>query len=235
MFDIDGTLTAPRQRISPDFEEWFSDWLRDHRSDAVVFVTGSNYAKAHEQMGDLLKSVDAVYTCCGNQTWTKGSIIQSNSPRWPDDIFAFLEGEARASDWRPLADDHTELRAGSINFAVMGHKEQDAESRSAYAAHDEYRQERKAIADRFNQAFAGYSASLGGQVSIDITREGMDKGQVVARFRGQPIIFFGDRTDPGGNDYPIVKAMKDRPNSMVVAVKDFEQTKNALIALCKVH
>ena len=44
-------------------------------------------------------------------------------------------------------------------------------------------------------------ATIGGQISIDIYPKGKNKAQVLEDILG-PITFFGDKCQPGGNDYP---------------------------------
>jgi hydroxymethylpyrimidine pyrophosphatase-like HAD family hydrolase len=52
----------------------------------------------------------------------------------------------------------------------------------------------------------------GGSTSIDVTRRGIDKAYGARKLMSalglteREILFFGDRLEPGGNDYPI-KAM----------------------------
>ena len=47
--------------------------------------------------------------------------------------------------------------------------------------------------------------SIGGQISIDIFPRGWDKRYALGFVEGKfkRILFFGDRTDPGGNDHEI--------------------------------
>ncbi len=53
-----------------------------------------------------------------------------------------------------------------------------------------------------------YEINIAGTTSMDITRKGLDKGWGIIKFAQQQgiplssIIFLGDKTEPGGNDYP---------------------------------
>lgn len=58
----------------------------------------------------------------------------------------------------------------------------------------------------------GLSVNVGGSTSIDITREGVDKGWGLRRLSQESgialtdMIFLGDAIYPGGNDYPAQEA-----------------------------
>ena len=48
IFDVDGTLTASRSKIDPEFAEWFEHFATH---DACYLVTGSDRKKTLEQIG----------------------------------------------------------------------------------------------------------------------------------------------------------------------------------------
>ena len=47
LFDIDGTLTEPRQLMDSEFANWFKDWVSEHD---VYLVSGSDLPKIQEQI-----------------------------------------------------------------------------------------------------------------------------------------------------------------------------------------
>ncbi len=69
-----------------------------------------------------------------------------------------------------------------------------------------------------------YEMNIAGTTSIDITKKGLDKGWGITQFareRGislSSILFLGDKTQPGGNDYPATKVVD------VVTVKNPDDT-----------
>ena len=73
--------------------------------------------------------------------------------------------------------------------------------------------------------FPKLEASIGGEISVDIHPKGQDKSQILKDLEGD-IMFFGDRCEPGGNDYPIAKKIKD--THVVHNVKDWKVTKTIL-------
>ena len=54
--------------------------------------------------------------------------------------------------------------------------------------------------------FPNIEASVGGQISIDIYQKGGNKAQVLNDI-SDPICFFGDKMEAGGNDYPIAERL----------------------------
>jgi hypothetical protein len=52
--------------------------------------------------------------------------------------------------------------------------------------------------------FPELEARPGGETGIDIAPKGCDKSQILVDFnRSDSIVFFGDRMDTDGNDYPL--------------------------------
>lgn len=65
IFDIDGTLTEPRQQIDNKYYGIFTNFIVDKM---VYLVTGSDYKKAEEQLDKfILENVNGVFTCMGNE------------------------------------------------------------------------------------------------------------------------------------------------------------------------
>ena len=65
LFDVDGTLTEPRQKIKTEIEDVFMSWVTSGKK--VYLVTGSDISKTREQLGeDLIRSCLGAFTCSGN-------------------------------------------------------------------------------------------------------------------------------------------------------------------------
>ncbi|MBT4650986.1 HAD-IIB family hydrolase [Candidatus Woesearchaeota archaeon] len=73
-----------------------------------------------------------------------------------------------------------------------------------------------------------YEITYAGTTSIDVTRKGLDKAWGIKKFAQHyniplnQILFFGDKTHPGGNDYPATKIVD------FITVKNPEDTLNKL-------
>jgi phosphomannomutase len=76
---------------------------------------------------------------------------------------------------------------------------------------------------------------LGGQISIDIYPKGMDKSQILKHIENienfycpDEYIFIGDRTEKGGNDYPLALLMDNTDNCDFYQTDGWEHTQKIL-------
>jgi phosphomannomutase len=208
-------LTAIHQRIDENFRLWFLDWIDRH--DAYI-VTGSDYPKTLEQVGiEILNTAELVFSCCGNQVRRKGDVVHSSDWLPPEALLRALECELDGSAFATKTGNHIELRTGMVNFSVLG-RNASREERRRYTRWDEATGERLEIARSLTERFEEFEFSLGGETGLDIFPKGRDKRQVMAWIQG-PLIFFGDRTEPGGNDH-VLACVAD----VVHTVTGWEQT-----------
>jgi phosphomannomutase len=217
IFDVDGTLTPSRQKIDLLFREWFFDFCV---SNDVYLVTGSDYEKTLEQLGkDICENVQFVYSCSGNEIWRKGNCIFANSWLLPQEVEDWLTNKLKNSGFPLRSGKHIEHRKGCINFSIVGRNATMSE-RTSYIEWDNEHKERYNIAVEFNHTFRNVEARIGGETGLDIYPKGCDKSQILKNFNlDDRLYFFGDRCEPGGNDYPLAKLIK---NSYYV--KDWRDT-----------
>ena len=65
LFDIDGTLTEPRQKMSDNHVLAFLSWMTNKN---VYLVTGSDYPKVKEQLPDsVVRKCNGVFCSMANQ------------------------------------------------------------------------------------------------------------------------------------------------------------------------
>jgi phosphomannomutase len=212
LFDVDGTLTPSRLRVTDEVLEV----LRDLKRKTVIgFVGGSDLAKQIEQLGeDVVTSLfDFGFSENGLTAFRKGQLIGQES------IIDFL-GEERYQNlinWilRYFSDLQlpvkrglfVELRKGMINVSPIGRQCSQSE-RLAFEAYDGEKKVRQTMVDSIKAQFTDYNLqfAIGGQISIDIFPIGWDKTFCLRHLAGEGferIHFFGDRTAPGGNDNEI--------------------------------
>lgn len=210
IFDIDGTLTPSRDQMDPLFKIWFKDWLKRGKKE-VYFASGSDYPKTQEQVGnDILDQVDAVFSCAGNAIYNRGILKYQSNWTLKDTQIQWLNEQLFKSLFVGKAGRHIENRIGLVNFSIVG-RNADKEQRKKYVDFDRQVNERHRIAREFNELFIGVAvAQVAGETGIDIMEPGKDKGQIAQYFieDGTKVHFFGDQTKPGGNDYPLVEALK---------------------------
>ena len=202
LFDVDGTLTEPREKIKEQIEDVFMSWIAS-KNKSVYLVTGSDISKTKEQLGeDLMDACLGVFTCSGNVFRQEDQIIYSNvfdpGEKFLSDLELYLEN----SQWRSKKGNHIEKRPGMLNFSTVG-RNANQNMRKAYARWDKTSLEREDIVAYINDLYPELEVSIGGSISVDIYPKGKNKGQVIEKIRelhGDDVemIFVGDKNIPGG-------------------------------------
>lgn len=208
IFDVDGTLTPSRQVIDPEFKDFFKTFILENK---VWLVTGSDYAKTVEQLGaDICESVVTVYNCSGNDTYFKGKRVNCKKFEAPKELYDLMHGWLQTSSFPLRTGNHIEERMGTINFSIVG-RNCTLKERKLYVKHDLENRERESIAYQINLEFPDITATVGGETGIDIYRKGGDKSQILEDFnKDDKIFFFGDRMEPGGNDWPLAAKLDEK-------------------------
>ena len=230
LFDVDGTLTHPRQEIDEDFAAIFLDWV-DYVGSPVYLVTGSDLKKIKQQVfEEFLNRCAGVFTCSANELWKQDTIVYRKKFRAPagllDDLTLYLETGAR---YHVRTGKHIERRPGMINFSVLGRNAKLLQ-REAYTKWDKNARERVDVVDYITELYPSLDVSIGGAISVDIYRRGRDKSQVVDYLHESygddlSMVFVGDRNLPGGNDWPLAQALEKDPHSHWFQVHCYEETR----------
>ena len=231
LFDVDGTLTPSRKPMVEDFKNYFKFWVSTQQSSGnkVYFITGSDYDKTVEQVGeDLWNLVDGSYQNSGNRLFCQGRLIFESEWEMPEDLESVVLTLIRQSDWYGTAENNVEHRMGMVNISTIGRDCTDKQ-RSEYYEWDKESLERETIADVINSNFDDIEAVIGGEISIDIYPKGKDKSQILGCLEGKNI-FFGDKCYLGGNDYTISEAAYEKYH-----VADWTQTRDILAVIDKLR
>ena len=223
IFDVDGTLTPSRGIIDPSFKTEFLNFAFKHR---VFLVTGSDRQKTIEQLGrDVYHACMRVYNCSGNSRWIRDRELYYSDWELPIDPRQWLQFKLDHSPFELRTGTHFENRIGMCNFSIVG-RGANQEQRKQYYEYDCKHKERETIAKQFNEKYPDLQADVGGETGIDIFKKGCNKGQVLNHFSNpETIKFYGDRTDPAGNDYSIACLLEAQ---QVFAVDDWEHTQELL-------
>lgn len=219
VFDVDGTLTPSRGIIDLDFKAFFNTFCLMNN---VYLVTGSDKPKTIEQVSEPTYNLcKRVYQCNGNDVYEGSTHIRTNEWKLPDLARTFLISCEYESDFSIRTGNHIEERPGMVNFSVVG-RNATPEQRAAYVDFESQNGERRKIADAFNIMFPDLEAKVGGETGIDISPKGLDKSQILADFDDNDfIVFFGDKMNEGGNDYPLALSNYNGKN---YHVKDWKHT-----------
>jgi len=226
LFDMDGTLTDARQPVTEDVLHTLAKISPGVKR---YLVTGSDFSKVEEQMGseNLLKLFERVYSCNGTRVWNCNLDMDDESRSYEPELIhktSLLDFYSEADVTHIVnillataAKTHTKIKTGTfvewresqLNFSVIGRNCTPAQ-RADYVIWDSKSGEREKIIKYLRQEFKGWGLSfrLGGQISIDITREGWDKSYAFTNMKESPdqCVFFGDKICKDGNDLDI--AMK---------------------------
>jgi phosphomannomutase len=216
IFDVDGTLTPSRRKMTEDFEKFFSKWSKEN---TFYLVSGSNLEKIREQVPNYILDLAAgVFPCGGNQLFINGNQKYNHEFKPPEDLLNFLQEKLENTNYTIKAGNHIEDRGSMLNFSIVG-RDCSLEQRQDYFEYDNNVGERPSIAEEINATWKDIEAVIGGQISIDITPKGMNKSQVLSEvkkyFPTSQYIFIGDRTMEGGNDYPLADIMNKTDNCNV--------------------
>lgn len=222
IFDVDGTLTPSRGIIDLDFKAFFNSFCL---MNDVYLVTGSDKSKTIEQISEPTYNLcKRVYNCNGNDVWEKELNIRTNEwilPEEPHQWLSQILGESQFSLRTGL---HFEHRPGMVNFSVVG-RNANKEQRKMYVDWDTSQNERNEIAQEFNYRYPDLEARPGGETGIDISPQGLNKSQILIDFdKDDFIVFFGDRMDEGGNDYPLANALFSNYDGINHKVESWKHT-----------
>ena len=246
LFDMDGTLTDARQPITDDVLKT----LKAIRPSIKKYlVTGSDMSKIDEQIPNdaLLSLFERVYSCNGTRVWNcnldmddetgvmepelihKVSLTDYYSEADVNHIINVLLETAYKTHTKIKTGTFVEWRDSQINFSVVG-RNCTTSQREDYVKWDSKSGERQKIIDNLRKEFCGWGLSfrLGGQISIDITREGWDKSYAFKNMVESPdqCIFFGDKICKDGNDLDIaMKCAKyhnvDNPADLILQIQEY--------------
>jgi phosphomannomutase len=229
LFDVDGTLTDPRQPMTDDFASVFWELVS---SNPVYLVSGSDLGKIQEQVPEyILARCKGIFSSSANQLDVGKNLIYKNEFQPAPEFIKFLEEQVANSTYKVKSGKHIEHRPGMINFSIVG-RNATQEQREHYYKWDKRKQERKRLAVLTMVKFPQIDVKIGGEISMDIYPTGLDKRQSVNYLREREpdkrICFFGDKTTKNGNDYSVVISLAD--NDKVHSVTNYRQTRDIILS-----
>ena len=233
MFDVDGTLTPPKQKMDPKFRKEFLKWIGGKE---VYLVSGGSFVRLCDQLGgDVMDEIAGVFACMGNVYYRRKKdepsawIYEYEHKFEPsEELLSDLDLLVFASKYPTKTGRHYEKRTGMINFSIVG-TNATQKQRDEYAAYDAEHKEREHIVKKLNICLSELDFIIGGAVSIDIFNEGRDKSQVIREHfkdlsEDAIIHFIGDRVPYPGNDYAIAQLVSKRPNGHTHSVVSWKET-----------
>lgn len=217
LFDVDGTLTKPRQKITEDMV----GFIRELKQSGVItgIVSGSDLKKIEEQIGNELFNIFS-YVFSEN-----GLVYHKNGElRHKKDLRSyFTQTQLNKFINRTLiliantdipikTGTFIEYRNGMLNISPIG-RGCSVEERNDFEKLDAQLNIRQKIINQLKQEFTDMDLeySIGGQISFDVFPVGTNKtfclsfliDDLKLNFDQYEIHFFGDKTFKGGNDHEI--------------------------------
>lgn len=211
LFDVDGTLTAPRQKATPEMLEFLQQLKTRVR---VGVVGGSDLCKIKEQLGeDIIQKMDYVFAENGLVAYKNGELlsVQSIQAHMGEDLLQdfinFCLNYMAKIKLPKKRGTFIEFRNGMLNVSPIG-RSCTQEERQEFFELDKKEKIREAFVAVLREEFKGkgLTFSIGGQISFDVFPDGWDKRYclgIAEKDQYSTIHFFGDKTKPGGNDYEI--------------------------------
>jgi phosphomannomutase len=230
LFDIDGTLTNPRQKMSSDHTLALLSWITNKN---VYLVTGSDYPKVKEQLPDsIVRKCNGIFCSMGNQFIQNNKIIYEKKWKPTQSLEDDLNFLYKSSEFPHKGKTIIEPRVGMINFSIVG-REASQKERDIYSRWDTVMKERKAIVKILSNKYTNLDFKIGGQISIDIQPKGKNKSQASKwlrkKFKGCELYFFGDKCSESGNDYDIVKDIQEHGDGKTFCVSGPNETMSILM------
>ena len=230
LFDIDGTLTQPRQKMASEHVLMFLSWMTNKN---VYLVTGSDYPKVKQQLPDsIIRKCNGTFCSMANQFIQNNKIIYENKWEPTQSLKDDLNFLYKSSEFPHKGKTIIEPRVGMVNFSIVG-REASQEQRDIYSRWDKAMNERESIVKILSNKYTNLDFKIGGQISIDIQPNGANKSQASKwlreKFKGCELYFFGDKCFESGNDYDIVKDIDEHGDGKTFNVESPSDTISILI------
>ena len=229
MFDMDGTLTEPRQKFDHNL---LGDSLMKLSEVADIgIITGSDEDYLREQMGDFLIRSSCRYKThllpCNGTKHLKPPNVSTDDFELIHEVS--MEAHLGQKKYReliqelvysqvdmchsnvPLTGHFINCRGSTINWCPIG-RNADPVQRQQFIDLDNKKGLRSRVISELRAMLAlknvddQITIKFGGDTSFDIYPTGWDKTYGLQHFDGWDIWFVGDRCGPNGNDYEIYQA-----------------------------
>jgi phosphomannomutase len=217
-FDLDDTLAITKSPISDEMSELLVKLL-DHFE--VCIISGGKFEQFQRQVVERLAASPSqlrklhLMPTCGTRYYRYDEIAEEFKQQYAEDldedqkkaIINALEVSAKKLGYweeKPYGD-IIEDRGSQITYSALG---QQAPAEAKYAW-DPDNTKKMALRKEAAALLPDLEVRAGGSTSIDITRIGIDKAYGMEKLMDElhiakeDILFFGDKLQEGGNDYPV--------------------------------
>lgn len=224
MFDIDGVLCESQKPISQEMHNRLSSLARRY---PVYFVTGNSYTKSVDLINGHIRDFSGIFCNTADELRSmRGKLIwqDTTTQPLPVTIETSLYGILSELGYKHFGNRVEWRNPRNINFSVIGRNA----SVEARATHDP--SWRHYAIDQIEQLYPDVDVAIGGAISIDISSPGATKARACKYInaKGKNFIYIGDKTDEGGNDYPVKKYCEENPEQMCLTSFGTNHTLNMI-------
>lgn len=208
LFDVDGTLSKSRAKAPEKIMKMLKE-LKKHVN--IGFVGGSDLDKQKEQIGENLLDIFTYgFPENGVQYYKGQTLMKSESiisflgeEKFKNLINMFLDKLSKI-DCPVKRGTFIETRNSMINVCPVG-RSCSREERNEFFEFDKVNKIRETLVSETKEFTEKMNivCSIGGQISFDVFPKGWDKTYCLNHIKEETIVFFGDMTSKGGNDYEI--------------------------------
>ena len=237
VFDLDGTLAESKSSIDGEMVNLLDSLLAIVK---VSVISGGAWPQFEKQVvgrlrhDDSLKNLSLLPTC-GTKFYRYGGswellysedFTAAESRTIVDSLRQAIAAAGCQVEkvWGEVIED----RGSQITFSALGQLA-PLEEKKKWDPDFTKRKKLTAILDTLIPEF---SVRMGGATSVDVTKQGIDKGYGIRKLRDilhipiDEMIFIGDAVFPGGNDYPAKEA-----GALSIEIKDPHETKRVIEAI----
>ena len=247
-FDVDQTLNIAKTPIPPEIADLLTQCL-DHFE--ICPISGQKYDQFLFQIVDQLKDATPeqlehlhLFVAQGTQYYR----YDASKKDW-DQVYSYPLTDEQVTEitaaikqaaeelgyWEEdklkPGDEIIENRLSQVTFSALGQK---ASTEDKYAWDPDCKK-RMAIVARCKELAPEFDYEIGGTTSINAITPGMNKQFGMTHLLEElkvdksEVLYFGDMTQPGGNDYPVVQMGID-----TITVRSHEDTAYALRGILNV-
>ncbi len=222
-FDLDGTLAPSKSAVPDQICEILGELLFHYH---ICVISGGKYDQFQNQLLTNIKA-DAkrlerlhIMPTCGTRYYrfslksNKWELIYSEdlSPLEKIKITEVLKDVTKHINIHKVYGEQIEDRGSQISWSALGQDIVEVLGEEGIRLKEQWDSDNKKkleIRDQAALMLPNYEVRAGGTTTIDITKQGIDKAYGMKKLYEQlkispeDILFFGDRLQEGGNDYPV--------------------------------
>lgn len=250
-FDLDGTLAPSKSAVPDRIAELLGELLKTFH---VCVISGGKFEQFNNQLLSNLKADQDelsklhIMPTCGTRYYLYSLPSKSWDKVYAEDFSAAQKAKIIKTLQSVIHDlgldkvkvygEQIEDRGSQISWSALGQDIVDVlgeEGVRQKEAWDPDNSKKLKIRDMVAPLLPDFEVRAGGTTTIDITKKGIDKAYGMQKLIEQlglskeDVLFFGDKLQEGGNDYP-VKAM----GIDSLEVSDWQDTALALEAILHV-